>query len=875
MEEASRRARLTDFGPQDFVEPLEILTRSYVEEAKLNFVGMMSARTYLLRLLANRLLMERDRRVHPEVAEQEITAPVTILGLPRTGSTLLFELLATDPRLRAPLSWEVMLPSPPPVAGVHDRRIRQAQRLLDWVDRIAPDFKKIHRVGATLPQECIAMCAQAFRSIQFHTTNYVPSYQAWLDTADLEPAYRYHRRMLQQFQARTATGRWLLKAPGHLFGPAALLAIYPDAQIIQTHRDPLKVLGSIASHCASLRQAFSEDIDLEDIGATWSGLWALGLERTLEFRRNNPGCESRFLDVRYADLVANPFAVLEGIYDHLDLSFTAEVRARMQEYLDINRQARFGRHQYRLEDYGLDPEQEWPRFQAYAVGYGVEREATLDSARLQLLNLFNFLGPDRISIMTETLLTFDLGTTRLKVAAFAADGALLAQEAVRHRDHRDERGTYQQPEDWWQDACRLTRALIQSDRVNPEAVLGVSVSGRGGAAVFVDKTGKVVAPSWSDRRHRDQLLALMEWRKGGAFLPNYGAALMAKFQWLREAEPRLARSVAHALYAKDFLLHRLTGEAVTDWTSGPDAPNWDSRALEHTGIDENLLPRAALPWEIGGRVTQEAARELGIRAGVPVAVGAHDGICANIGAGAGVVGAYAITLGTHAVVRAITAEHPEGAYRFYVMPPDRHVIGGNAVMAGRAVDWLLDCFGYPENDRRSIFQQMDARAGKVAVGSEGVRFLPFLAGQVAPEPRPAASAVFAGLRVEHGQAQMYRAVLEGAAFAVRAIFEQVRGWCGGPSVVRLTGSGAESSVWSRILSDAIGCPLEISDVAVEGRGAAMCLAVALGLQPDIDTASNVMAQVRHRVEPGEARGAYDEIYASWRALADATRLLDR
>ena len=196
-------------------------------------------------------------------------------------------------------------------------------------------------------------------------------------------------------------------------------------------------------------------------------------------------------------------------------------------------------------------------------------------------------------------------------------------------------------------------------------------------------------------------------------------------------------------------------------------------------------------------------------------------------------------------------------------------------MAGRAVDWLLDCLGYPQDDRGSIFRQMDARAEAVAVGSDGVRFLPFLAGQVAPEPRPGAAAVFAGLRVEHGQAQMYRAVLEGAAFALRGIFEQVRTWCGEPSIVRLTGSGAESPAWSRILSDAIGIPLEISDAAVEGRGAAMCLAVALGLQPDIDTAGKVMAQIQQRLEPGEARAAYDEIYASWRLLADATRPLDR
>lgn len=476
--------------------------------------------------------------------------------------------------------------------------------------------------------------------------------------------------------------------------------------------------------------------------------------------------------------------------------------------------------------------------------------------------------------MTETLLTFDLGTTRLKVAAFAPDGRLLGQESVRHREHRGERGAYQEPDEWWSDACQLTRTLLQRDAVDPQGVLGVSLSGRGGAGVFIDKAGKVVAPPWWGRLHVHELRALMEWRKGGAFLPNYAAALMAKLQWLRGNEAERAAHVAHALYAKDFLLYRLTGEAVTDWTSGPDGPAWDPQALAHTGIAESLLPRPALPWDIGGHVTSQAARELGIRAGLPVAVGAHDGICANVGAGAGVVGAYAITLGTHAVVRAITSEHPAGAYRFYILPPDRHVIGGNAVMAGRAVDWLLDCFGYPRDDRRAVFQQMDARAGEVSVGADGVRFLPFLSGQVAPEGRPGARAVFAGLSVAHGQAEMYRAVLEGAAFAVRSIFEQVRGWCGEPTVVRLTGSGAQSAVWSRILADALGTSLEISDAAVEGRGAAMYLAVALGLQPDIDTAGKVMAQIQHRLEPGDARHAYDEIYESWRLLADATRALD-
>ncbi|MEJ2132055.1 MAG: FGGY family carbohydrate kinase, partial [Gammaproteobacteria bacterium] len=139
--------------------------------------------------------------------------------------------------------------------------------------------------------------------------------------------------------------------------------------------------------------------------------------------------------------------------------------------------------------------------------------------------------------MTEALLTFDLGTTRLKVAAFAPDGSLLGQESVRHREHRDARGTYQDPDEWWSDACRLTRDLLRREGLEPVEVLGVSLSGRGGAGVFIDAAGEVVAPPWFGRPHDEELRALVEWRKGGAFLPNYGAALMAKLLWLRNHEP--------------------------------------------------------------------------------------------------------------------------------------------------------------------------------------------------------------------------------------------------------------------------------------------------------------------------------------------------
>jgi len=473
----------------------------------------------------------------------------------------------------------------------------------------------------------------------------------------------------------------------------------------------------------------------------------------------------------------------------------------------------------------------------------------------------------------DAILTYDLGTTRIKVALFTQRGRLIGQRAARHQEHRQDSRAWQDADVWWSDAVRLTRELLT---VKPRRVIAISVSGRGGAAVFIGRDGTVIGQPWSDRRHAVELNALNEWRKGGAHVSNYAAALLAKKQWFVANEPIRARHLRHVLYAKDFLIYRLTGEAVTDPSSGPDAPAWDARALEHTGC-ENLVPRVALPWDIAGSLDARAASALGLGGGIPVAVGAHDGICANVGAGAGYPGAYAITLGTHAVVRAIRRDIPAGSFRFYDLPPDRHVIGGNAVMGGRAADWFLDLiFGANDRSRARHFATMDREAARVPPGSGGVRFLPFLSGQVAPEMRPGASAVFTGLRTSHDRANAYRAVLEGGAFAIRAIFDQIHAWCGDPAVIRLTGSGARSAIWCEILTNTIGRPIEASDEAVEGRGAAIFSTVALGLYSDYDSAALALVPVKHRYVPDAALTAeYKKLYHDWQSVSDATRPLDR
>ena len=195
----------------------------------------------------------------------------------------------------------------------------------------------------------------------------------------------------------------------------------------------------------------------------------------------------------------------------------------------------------------------------------------------------------------DVILTYDLGTTRIKVALFTTRGRLVGQRAARHQELRQNDRAWQDADAWWSDAVRLTRELLAA---KPGRVIAISVSGRGGAAVFVGRDGTVIGQPWSDRRHSAELKALNEWRTGGAHVSNYAAALLSKKQWFVANEPTRARQLRHVLYAKDFLIFRLTGQAVTDPSSGPDAPAWDARRARAHRLYE---PGAARCVAVGRR----------------------------------------------------------------------------------------------------------------------------------------------------------------------------------------------------------------------------------------------------------------------------------
>jgi hypothetical protein len=370
---AERRARCSDFGAPALEEPLDRLLGSLASEAQLNLMGRIAAREDLTRMLVNRLKLERDRRLHPEIDGEEIHRPVVIAGLPRSGSTLLYNLLAQDPANRVPLNWETMYPSPPPQRETHetDPRGVVAERQIRWFGRLQPEFRKIHPVAARSPEECVVILSHAFLSFQFSSMYYVPSYQSWLDRQDLRPAYRFHRRFLQQLQWRCAAERWVLKAPPHLPALDALFAVYPDARLILTHRDPLEVVASVASLHAVLRRAFSNAVDPIAIGPEVSQMLASDIQRGMQAL--DAGCvpSGQLLNIWYTDLLRDPLATVRRIYAHFDLPLHPQVEERMRRFPSENGQDANGRHEYSLEQFGLDADTERERYRPYCERFGL------------------------------------------------------------------------------------------------------------------------------------------------------------------------------------------------------------------------------------------------------------------------------------------------------------------------------------------------------------------------------------------------------------------------------------------------------------------------------------------------------------------------
>ena len=371
MAAASRKTGLSDFGADDFLTPLDVLLDGYEKDAGLSFLGRFIVQQTILRLLSNRLKVHRDFTNHPDILEQPVPRPLFIFGLPRTGTTLLYNLLAQEPGARVPLWWELFQPSPPPEAAARDTdpRIAMADQANRFSDRIFPMLRSTHATTAKSPEECTFIFQMVFSTAFFALTDYMPTYGRWLMQRDMVPAYRYYRSVLQLLQWRTPGTHWTLKSPHHLFHLDALLKVFPDACIIFTHRDVAKTVGSTCSMLAILRRVNSRNADPARIGSTVLDFLAAGVDRTMEVRERADA--GQFHDLDYRDLMADPKRQARRALDHFGYPFDESMTAGMDRWMKANRQHKHGVHRYSLEQFGLSAEQVEARFSDYIARYDV------------------------------------------------------------------------------------------------------------------------------------------------------------------------------------------------------------------------------------------------------------------------------------------------------------------------------------------------------------------------------------------------------------------------------------------------------------------------------------------------------------------------
>jgi hypothetical protein len=396
--DARRRSGLHRFDDETFREPLGRLLDSIEREAELTPTGRMITRTRLVGVLENRLRAQALFEKHPEILDEKIVAPVFIVGLQRTGTTMLHRLLSADPGLRSLASWEALNPAPltrrwpapmtphwlapltqrlpapltPRLLQGKDPRIGRAVLAEKGLGYLAPDFFAIHPVEAEAPEEEVILLDYSFLSTVAEATLHVPSYATWLESQDQTPAYRYLHKMLRLLQWQAGGDRWILKTPHHLEWLDTLLAVFPDARVVQTHRDPLRTLASFCSMIAHGRGVFSDRIHPDVVGAHWWRKTQRQVDRAMASRDRAPA--GTFLDVSYYDLMADPMAQVQRIYDFIGRRLDAPIRAAMAAARQENPQHKHGTHRYQLADFGLDHGRVDAGFAAYRARHNIPRE---------------------------------------------------------------------------------------------------------------------------------------------------------------------------------------------------------------------------------------------------------------------------------------------------------------------------------------------------------------------------------------------------------------------------------------------------------------------------------------------------------------------
>jgi hypothetical protein len=378
-EEAVRRTGLQEFGSPSPNPALPILLESLEREAALRPIGRLLMRIHLRDLLETRLRLAQAWKERLEaISSQRLTRPVFIVGMPRSGSTFLHELLAADPENRAPRVWEVMYP----LAAAWDAQggrapyLRKAEVCLWWFRRLAPQADSVYPMRALTPHECVAIHSYTFLSEEFISTCRIPSYEAFLHGADLIPTYAWQKLFLQYLQLGAPKKRWVLKSPDHVHGLEALFSVFPDAFLVQTHRNPIEVLKSSADLTRVLHGLYGRAAEPAEILAHEARTLAENTERFINFRDRHPELADRIIDLKYSDLAADPLAAVQTIYARLGTTFTESQRERVRQLASNRGRYRGPRASAQRLKVKLQSGVELGRFERYCLRFGLPFQGT-------------------------------------------------------------------------------------------------------------------------------------------------------------------------------------------------------------------------------------------------------------------------------------------------------------------------------------------------------------------------------------------------------------------------------------------------------------------------------------------------------------------
>lgn len=349
---ATKLAGSDDLGSDSYREPLEVFVDACLAEAELTTFGRLFMARLLATALANRITLHGWAQSHPEVVGERITGPWVIVGLPRTGTSILSNLLGLDPMARPLLQWEAAHPVPPPTVdgAAEDPRIAQTAKELDGLMKLNPPLRAMHPFGATLAQECVSLFLYDLRTLALELQAHVPTYGRWLEGTDMSPAYAQHRLALQVLQSRQPTERWVLKTPNHLWHLDALLAAYPDARVIWTHRDPGPVVTSLASLANTAQRPLTARTDPRPTAEEWKRKCVFALGSAMAFdERSEPGwCRH----LHYDALMEDPLGTVRALYRSFGDEVSDLHARRIEAFLAHRPKDAFGHHRYDPADFG-------------------------------------------------------------------------------------------------------------------------------------------------------------------------------------------------------------------------------------------------------------------------------------------------------------------------------------------------------------------------------------------------------------------------------------------------------------------------------------------------------------------------------------------